>query len=343
MVAPTIPAMMRVPRFAGNGVIDEVERRVPEPGPGELLLRVTANALCASERLQLIKGLRVTPGHETAGIVAAAGPGTRAAVGTPGVVYLMDYCGVCRSCRLGYTNQCLCKRGDMGFTKDGGYAAYELIHETVFFPVATDLTPAEATLLLDVMGTTGHALKRARLVRPDIGSVLVMGAGPVGLGMVAMAKLLLGADTPVLVADVVPYRLALAERLGGWPIHLGEQDLVAAVPSGPGTVDAAIDTSGKGVARQSALGALGCRGVLVCVGHGEDFALQVSPDLIALERAVLGSEYFRYAELAENLELLRAHRVYLAQIITHRFGVDELAHAFAVFGGRETGKVIIEQ
>ena len=344
VIVQTIPASVRVPRFVGDGKIDVVDRPVPEPGAGQLLIQIKANALCASERPQLLNGSPVTPGHEAAGVVVAAGPGTRVAVGTPGVVYLMDYCGACRSCRLGYTNQCLRKRGDMGFTEDGGYGVYELIHETIFFPVDAGLSPVEATLLLDVMGTTGHAIRRAQLVRPDIESVLVMGAGPVGLGVVALAKLMIGTDVPVLVADVVPYRLALAERLGGRPIHLGETDLMAAVrKQGPGTVDVAIDTSGKGVARRSALDVLAKRGALVCVGHGEDLTVAVSPDLIAPERAVLGSEYFRYDELAENLELLRAHRTYLTQIITHRFGVGELRHAFEVFGGRDTGKVVIEQ
>jgi len=257
MVPQAIPATTRVPRFAGDGVIDEVEREVPEPGPGTLLIRVTANALCASERPQLARGSSVTPGHETAGVVVAVGPGTHTAVGMPGVVYLMDFCGACRSCRLGYTNQCLRKRGDMGFTVDGGYGVYELVHETIFFPIDADLSPAEATLLLDVMGTTGHAIRRAQLVRPDIASILVMGAGPVGLGAVAMAKLLLGHDVPVLVADLVPYRLALAERLGGRPVHLEERGLAAAVrDEGWGTVDVAIDTSGKGVARRDALDTL---------------------------------------------------------------------------------------
>lgn len=339
-----IPATVRVPRFAGDGKIDFVERRVPEPGPGRLLIQVAANALCASERPQFTEGSSVIPGHEAAGVVAAAGPGPRIAVGTPGVIYLMDFCGACRDCRLGYTNQCQRKRGDVGFTMDGGYGPYALVHETIFFPVDADLPPAEATLLLDVMGTTGHAIRRARLVRPDISSLLVMGAGPVGLGVVAMATLLLGPDVPVLVADVVPYRLALAARLGARTINLGETDVSAALRGqGAGTVDAAIDTSGKGAARRTALDVLSKRGALVCVGHGEDLALRVSPDLIAPERAVLGSEYFRYDELPGNLALLRAHRAYLAQIVTHRFGVDELQRAFEVFFGRETGKVVVEQ
>ena len=223
----------------------------------------------------------------------------------------------------------------MGFTHDGGYGPYELVHENVFFPVTLDVSLNEATLLLDIMGTGGHALARAQAVRPDIESLLVAGAGPIGLGVLAMAKLLLGRGLPVFITDTIPYRLALAEQLGGIPIRLGEGSLP--------TVDAVIDTSGKEAARRSALDALGKRGVLVCVGHGQGLTLDVSPDLIATERAVLGSEYFRFDELPVNLERLRAHRAYLTPIITHRYPVGEIQTAFETFFGGGTGKVVIEQ
>lgn len=329
------PTTMRVPRFDGDGAISFANKQVPAPGPGQLLLQVKANALCGSERGQFFGGSAVTPGHEAAGIVAAAGPETRTPVGTPGVVFLMDFCGQCRSCRQGATNQCLQKRADMGFTHDGGYGAYELVHESIFFPIDADLSLTEATLLLDIMGTGGHALARAGRVHSDIRSVIVAGAGPIGLGTLAMAKILLGDDVPVWISDSVPYRLALAERLGGRPVSIGEPF--------PEKADAAIDTSGKQAARQACLSTLAQRGVLVCVGHGEGLNLSVSPDLIATERAVLGSEYFQFNELPANLERLRRHRDYLTQIITHRFGVADIRAAFETFWGGQTGKVIIEQ
>jgi threonine dehydrogenase-like Zn-dependent dehydrogenase len=83
--------------------------------------------------------------------------------------------------------------------------------------------------------------------------------------------------------------------------------------------------------------------VLVCIGHGQGLTLEVSPDLIATERAVMGSEYFRYNELAENLMLLRRHLEELRPIITHRFGVEDIQTAFELFFQGQTGKVIIEQ
>jgi threonine dehydrogenase-like Zn-dependent dehydrogenase len=336
---------MTVPRFLGGGKIDFVEKPIPTPGPGELLIEVKANALCGSELGQYRNGTPVTPGHVAAGFGPAAGPATNTAVGTPGVIYLMDFCGQCRSCRLGLTNQCLNKRADMGFSQDGGYGPYELIHESIFFPTPPELPLAEATLLLDVLGTTSHALRRAQMVHPDpLLSVAVSGAGPIGLGVLAAAKIVLGMDTPVLVADLVPYRLALVEQLGGIPVPIQSMSLQDALQvHGLQRVDLAVDTSGKTAGRRGAFEVLGQRGVLVCVGHGEALNLTVSPDLIAAERSILGSEYFTFGELPGILAMLLAHYEYVKPIITHCFGVTDIQTAFELFFGGNTGKVVIEQ
>jgi threonine 3-dehydrogenase len=346
MTSNTIPGEMLVPRFLGNstGEIVFVRKPVPEPGPGHLLIQVEANALCGSERRQFLDGSEVTPGHEAAGIVAEAGPETRTAGGTPGVIYLMDYCGECRSCELGFTNQCLNKRGDIGFNRDGGYGPYVLVNESVFFPTDADIPSHETTMLLDVMGTTRHAIKRGLRMREDVRSLGIAGAGPVGLGTLAMAKILLGKEVPVVISDLISYRLDLAKRLGGKIIDLRKRTVAEGLRDhGLEEIDMAIDTSGKKVARQSYLEVLSKRGVLVCAGHGEELSFDVSQDLIAPERAVLGSEYFCYGELATNLEILREHRSYLRQIITHRYPVHDIREAFELFFSGETGKVIVEQ
>jgi len=337
--------MQRVPHFTGSGRIGWHERPILEPGPGELLLRVRANALCGSDRRQFESGTDITPGHEAAGEVAAIGRGTSTPVGTRGVVFLMDFCGACRSCAIGATNLCSDRRADMGFTRDGGYGRFELVHETNFFPVGPSVDLVTATLLLDVMGTTSHALARAALVRPDIESILVAGAGPVGLGMVAMARLLLGPAVDIFVADVIPFRLDLGERLTAHAIDLRHANLAAAMADAglSGGFDVAVDTSGREMARRALLDAVGRRGVLVCVGHGEGLTVTVSEDLIAPERTVMGSEYFRYDALPGNLALLERNGVFLEQIVTHRLPIDQLELAYGLFLGGDTGKVVVIQ
>lgn len=343
-VIQSLPQTMRVPRFVGAGKIVFGETLVPEPGPGQLLVKVAANALCGEERGQYESGSDITPGHETAGVVVAAGEGTQTAVGTHGVIYLMDFCGECRSCRAGATNQCQAKRAEMGFNRDGGYAPYEVVSERIFFPIDADIPLADATLLLDVMGTGGHAIRRAQRLRPDIETVLVSGAGPVGLGVAAMCRLLLGDTVHVAVADVSGYRLELARTLGASVVDLRDETLPEGLGrNGMARVDVAIDTAGKAASRVEGLLALAPRGVLVCVGHGEALSIDVSPELIAPERAVLGSDYFPFDDLSANLQLYREHHDFIGRIITHRYGAGEIQTAFETFFSRQAGKVIVEQ
>lgn len=331
-----MPITAMAPWFLGAGRIEFREREYRDPGPGELLLRVEADAVCGTDRIQYFEGSDCVPGHEGVGVVIAAGDATSTAIGTRGAVFLMDYCGECRSCRAGHTNQCFAKRNDMGFTADGAYGPYEIVHETNFFPVPNAISAVEATLLLDVMGTSGHALSRIKRMRSDVESVYIAGAGPVGLGALAMTKTRLGSDVPTYISDFSAWRLDFAESLGGIPVDLSKGD-----PSGLGPIDAAIDTTGKTTARRTALDLLGQRGVLACVGHGEELHLNVSSDLIAPERTILGSEYFHFSDMPGNLETLLANREYFGKIITHTVPRSEISRAFELFLGGETGKVVV--
>ncbi len=165
----------------------------------------------------------------------------------------------------------------MGFNRDGGYGQYELIYENIFFPVPEKFSATEGTLLLDIMGTGGHAIERCQLMRPDIESLLVTGAGPIGLGVLAMAKIILGQHIKVYLTDVVDYRLKLAEELGGIPINVARKTLAESLKSlGTERVDMAVDTAGKQVARQDAVECAGTTGIVDLCGarrgcHVENF------------------------------------------------------------------------
>jgi threonine dehydrogenase-like Zn-dependent dehydrogenase len=326
------------PHFDGDGQIAFRERAYPEAARGELVLQVEANAICGSDRDQYFNGSTVIPGHETAGTVIQAGPDTNTAVGTRGAVFLMDFCGSCRSCLHGATNQCLAKRADMGFTRDGGYGPLEVVHESNFFAVDPTISAVEATLLLDVLGTSGHAIRRAQLVRDDIESIYIAGAGPIGLGLLVSAKMRLGDEIPVFVSDISEWRRDLVDELGGTPI-----DPNSDLTSREHQFDVAFDSTGKAVARQMAMELIGKRGVLVCVGHGETLLLDVSHDMISTERSVLGSEYFCFDELSENESLLLDHRETVNRIVTHTFGVEQISEAFELFLSGKSGKIVVTQ
>jgi threonine 3-dehydrogenase len=327
-----------VPRFRGNGLIEFEPYEYPAPGKGELLVAVGANAICGTDRQEFFNGSLIVPGHEAAGVVVETGPDTNTVPGTRGAVYLMDFCGSCRSCVLGATNQCLDKRADVGQTSNGGYGPYLVTHESNFFSIDNATSLTEATMLLDVMGTSGHAISRAQRMRDDIESLYIAGAGPIGLGLLAMAKIVFGDDLPIGVSDVNPWRMQLADSLGA--LVFDARDEAAIIQFAP---DVAFDASGRQSARQLALSALTKRGSLICVGHGETVTIDVSRDLIAPERAVIGSEYFRYDEMAQNLRRLQQHRDLMGRVITHSLPVSEIQRAFELFFAGQTGKVVITQ
>src|SRR5260370_37377403 len=131
------------------------------------------------------------------------------------------------------------------------------------------------------MGTGGLSIERCQLMRPDIESLLVLGAGPIGLGVLAMAKIILGRQVRVFMTDIVPYRLKLAEQLGGLPINVSKSTIGAGLKThGVDSADMAVDTSGKQAAAEEGHPALAQRGALICVGQCEGSALQVAPDII---------------------------------------------------------------
>ncbi len=265
-----MPLQALAPHFPGGGVITLEQHTYRDPGPGELLIKIGANAICGTDRNEYFNGTPIVPGHEAAGVVASSGDETAVAVGTHGAIYLMDYCGACRSCLIGATNQCMAKRADVGQTSDGGYGPWALVHESNFFPVGDELPLSTATMLLDVMGTSSHALRRAEMVRPDIQSIYIAGAGPIGLGLLVMSKIRYGDDLPIFISDINPWRREFAASFSA--VALDGSDEQAVRQACP---DMAFDSTGKEAARRLALTALGQRGSLICVGHGEGLPLNV--------------------------------------------------------------------
>lgn len=131
-----------------------VDRAIPEPGPGQVLVKVSACGVCRTD-LHVVDGdlerpkLPIVPGHEIVGTVAAVGTGVdRLRLGQRiGVPWLGTTCDVCRFCRSGRENLCD-EAGFTGYTIDGGYAEYTLARADYCFPLVVDLPDAEAAPLL---------------------------------------------------------------------------------------------------------------------------------------------------------------------------------------------------
>lgn len=217
--------------------LDEVPR--PEPGPGEVLLRVGACGVCHTE-LDEIEGrtppprLPVIPGHQVAGVVAEAGPGaTRFKAGDrAGVAWIHSACGACAFCREGRENLCAGFRAT-GRDADGGYAEYLTVPEAYAVRLPDAFSDLEAAPLL-CAGAVGY--RSLRLAELRDGQVL----GLVGFG--ASAHLVIQAARHQYPSSPV-YVFARSETERAFALSLGAAwagDLQDDPPAG---LHAAIDTT----------------------------------------------------------------------------------------------------
>ena len=205
---------MRTTIFPGNKVITVADAPAPRVASGEVLIRVRHTALCGSDLRLWRDGTPITPGHEIFGMVDAPGHPLH---GTRQVIYIPLHCGHCDSCRDGDTQMCLNTSVLVGWNRPGGYAECLAVPDTCLLKVPDDIEDRLAPLLLDTIGTSAHAVRFiSAVVPPELsGPVLVMGAGPVGLGVIVALR-----DSgyrDVHVVDPKPERLALAQSFGARP------------------------------------------------------------------------------------------------------------------------------
>jgi len=279
----------------------------PEPGPGELLIRIAACGVCHSD-LHAIDGdwtpgpvLPLIPGHEVTGHVAALGSGVTGfkigdAVGVP---WMFSACGACEYCLLG--QETICRNGrSTGYSMPGGYA--ELMVAPAAFvgrlPKNADLFALAPILCAGV--TTYRGLKRAE-VRPGQW-VTVLGVG--GLGHIAI-QYAVAMGLRVAAVDVEDSKLRLARRLGAEvAVNASQGDPVAAVRKRTGGTHGAIVTTASPRAFEQAVGLL--RGAGTCVyiglpGGKKDWIRSSIAALVGTELTVRGSNVGTRADLAEAI------------------------------------------
>jgi L-iditol 2-dehydrogenase len=230
------------------------DKPVPVPARAEVLVRIDAVAICATDLevihsgspASILGGLpfnkNFTPGHEYMGTVVALGPEVdEYAIGERVSVEIHAGCGQCKRCRQGMYTSCLNygkpEKGHRanGFTTDGGFAEYAVNHINTLARVPDSMSDAEATLVVTA-GTSMYGLTElGGLVAGE--SVIVIGPGPIGLLAVAVAKAI-GAS-PVILTGTRNRRLAIGKELGAdRVININEEDPVAVVKQLTGGIGA---------------------------------------------------------------------------------------------------------
>ncbi len=317
---------MRVSVLRTQGVVDVEERPMPEPGPGEVLVRIGSVGVCGSDVHYFEHG-RIGPyvvdrplvlGHEAGGVVAAVGEGVeslregqRVSI-EPGVP-----CRSCSQCLAGRYN--LCPNVEFFATPpyDGAFAEF-VVMPAAFVYVIPDSISDDAAGLLEPLSVGVWACRRAG-VDPD-SRVLVTGAGPIGL-IAAQAARAYGAPE-VMVTDVNPHRLALARRLGLAAVDVSETP----VADTGFEADVLLECSGNTRATWDAVSTLARAGRVVLVGMGGDEV--VLPLSYVQDRELVITGAFRYANTWPTaIALAASGRVNLDAMVTGHYGLDQVEEA----------------
>lgn len=318
---------MRAAKFYGEGRIEVVELPDPQPGPGEVLVRVTACALCGSDLRPWRRGWPVTSGHEIAGRVDQ--PGHRRH-GERVVVYIPVFCGRCEECGAGRTHLCRESRELMGWQRPGGYAERLAVPERCLLTVPDDIPDRLAPLLLDTIGTTAHGVRLAKRI-VDGGRALVLGAGPIGLGAIlVLARMGFG---PIDVVDPVAYRSTFAVSLGA--------TATSSETASTGRYRLVVEATGKDAARQVALEAVAPEGAIIQLGESDAWALTETRSIRLKDFFLVRSFYFPIGDYAANLELLRVDRDKYQRLVDDTADLDGLDELFASFARGEKLKPLL--
>lgn len=339
---------MRAVLLPGNREVQVADLPDPRPGPGEVLLRIRASAICRSDMSlyygnPIVGGAgagtgRIIPGHEPCGEVVEIGAGvTGIRAGDRAAVYLAIGCGTCRYCLGGY--RMLCPSWQcVGFDVHGGDAEYLVVPAINCLRLPDALSFEAGALSTDLVGTLYHAQKRLGVSGGD--TVAVFGLGPMGATGVMVAR---ARGARVIAVDVLDARLELARALGAVEtVNSLQGDPVAAIAAltdGLGA-DVAIDCSGNPAAQNAALDCVGRFGRVAFIGESRETTIRPSDQLIRKLLTVIGAWYFPLFEYEEIARFIVQHRLPLEQLVTHRFGIEEAADAFRMFDRRETEKAV---
>ena len=322
------------------------EVAVPDPGPGELLVRVLAASVCGTdvhiERWDPWAQENFGPppmvfGHEMAGVVVGHGPGAgRVRLGelVAAETHLVDW--TCYQCRTGRAHVCQNLR-ILGVHAAGSFAQYAVIPETNAW-VSEGLAP-EVAALQEPMGNAVHAAFVEEIAGQ---SVAVLGCGPIGLMAVAIARL--AGARHVFATDINPERLAIATAMGADEVIDAREDVAARLRAHTGGdgVDVVLEMSGAESALHQGLAALTNGGRISLLGtHARPATLDLSEEVIFKGIRVYGITGRRMFETWYRTTALLEEGLDITPIITHRMPLADYQRAFDLVAAGHAGKVVL--
>lgn len=321
------PHDLRVEGFPGG--------QAPQPGPGEVLVRMAAGGICGSDLHYYHHGgfgtVRVREpmalGHEASGRVIALGAGVSGpAIGTLVAVNPSSPCNECPSCRRSHRNHCENMRFNgsaMRFPHEQGlFRECIAVPAPRVFAMGEGVSPEEAALC-EPLAVSLHAVAQAGDLTGK--TVLVSGCGPIGI-LVAAAARLAGA-AHIVATDITPHSLNVARAMGcDEAIDVREPDALAKLTQDRGRIDVVLECSGAPSALTAVLPTLRPRGRLVLVGLGGDAPLPVNT-IVVKELELVGT--FRFdTEFADAARIIASRQVDFRPMLSAVYPMAQAREAF---------------
>ncbi len=320
---------MQTAIFSAPFQIGMQEREIPVPKAGEALVRVDAAGLCAGDLyIYMGKNPYVSypriGGHEIAGRIEKLGPETEGmALGTPVVVDPFIGCGTCYPCRVSKPN-CCANLQIIGIHREGGFADYVLAPVSHLVKIPNGMSAYHASFA-EPVAIGVQACRRGQITSAD--TVLILGAGPIGLALVEVAK---SRGAKVFITDVSEERLRSAAELGAEPLQAGEGllDRVRELTKGEG-MPVVIEATGNAQAMEQTADLVAAGGRIVIVGlvkkglkisfEGLDFTRKemtivgsrASTDCFPESLALIASGKIRYPDIGTRFSLSQAPEVFM--------------------------------
>jgi threonine dehydrogenase-like Zn-dependent dehydrogenase len=307
------------------------ERPIPEPGPGEVLVKTRTVALCGSD-IHLYEGThpyRIYPnvfGHETSGRVVKIGEGVKGlAPGDHIVVEPAVYCGECYPCRIGRTN-CCSRMKTIGVTVPGALAEYYTVSARALHKAPADLSPKAASLC-EPCAVGLHASARGNVQAGE--HVVVVGAGPIGLMALAGAK---QRGAQVAITDLIDRRLEIARKMGAdLTINAGKADPVDAVRDWTKGIMAPVVIEAVGTPKtiESTIQLVSDAGRVVIAGVTEQFASIRGVDVTKKELTIYGSRN-SLGRFEDAIQFVASRPEMFTAMITREYPFAQSIEAFEV-------------
>lgn len=363
----SLPKEMKAWVLKSPNELELKTKAIPTPGYSEVLVKIDAVAICATDLdvisygpPALIEGEKpfnkeFTPGHEYMGTVVALGPSVdEFQIGDRVTVEIHSGCGQCKRCRMGMYTSChnyglnygKKNKGHRanGFTSDGGFKQYAINHINTLIKVPDDMTDEEATLVVTA-GTTMYGLTElGGLVAGE--SLVVIGPGPIGLLGVAVAKAL-GAD-PVILIGTRNDRLEIGKKLGAdFVLNVKEEnDIVNSVKSLVGDlgVDYVVECAGTEKALDDAI-MMTNRGGKICLAAFPHDPIKVNiPHMVINNIYMYGIRGEGRSATHRAMAFMKQKRFNAKLVHTHTFKMNELPTALKYAKERIDGaiKVVIK-